>query len=64
MSTYATTTVDRRAAYYTRLTADKNFDALSLYIRIEKGRRWQLARFKKPTVALPANVLRLKKRAV
>lgn len=36
--TYESTTIDRRAAYYARLTADPEFDSLSFYVRAEKGR--------------------------
>jgi len=46
--TYASTSIDRRADYYSRCAATIAADPLSFYIRAEKGRRWMEGRFNLP----------------
>lgn len=41
MSTYASTSVDRRAAYYARAAEVIAADPLDFYTRAERGRLWQ-----------------------
>jgi len=43
--TYASTSVDRRAIYYTRAANVIAADPLDFYTRAEKGRRWQASQF-------------------
>ena len=46
--TYASTSVDRRAAYYARCASVIAADPLDFYTRAEKGRRFLATRFNSP----------------
>lgn len=46
--TYASTSVDRRAAYYARCASVIAADPLDFYTRAERGRRFLATRFNAP----------------